>query len=72
MIRISIFSLVCPASFLVGLPSDREPRVHQLAIPGVLGRVDVGRQVRANEEIYLGLLGLDPADYKQLVDSGVI
>jgi crotonobetainyl-CoA:carnitine CoA-transferase CaiB-like acyl-CoA transferase len=26
----------------------------------------------SNEEIYLGLLGLDPADYKQLVDSGVI
>jgi crotonobetainyl-CoA:carnitine CoA-transferase CaiB-like acyl-CoA transferase len=26
----------------------------------------------SNEEIYLGLLGLDPADYKQLVASGVI
>jgi formyl-CoA transferase len=26
----------------------------------------------SNDEIYLGLLGLDPAEYKQLVDAGVI
>jgi len=56
-------------------------RGQPLVMPQVVPRLAGGPgQIRwageglgaSNDEIYLGLLGLDPAEYKQLVDAGVI